>query len=134
MELRFRLSSFLVRWLALTALVMATYNPSGYSYYHWLFTPSGESLTAKYLIGSILSLVYLPLIVTVLRALGISISLLLISSLTALYFFITDFIPIDPSSIFLTMFVLISISAFLAIGISFAFVRQRLAGQVTAGV
>jgi hypothetical protein len=134
MELRFRLSSFLVRWLALTALVMATYNPSGYSYYHWLFTPSGESLTAKYLIGSILSSVYLPLIVTVLRALGISLSFLLISSLTALYFFITDLIPIDPASIFLTMFVLISISVFLAIGISFAFVRQRLAGQVTAGV
>jgi hypothetical protein len=32
----FTWASFFIRWLAITALVFATYNPSGYSYLHWL--------------------------------------------------------------------------------------------------
>ena len=35
---RFTASGFLLRWLFAVALVLLTFNPSGYSYYDWLFS------------------------------------------------------------------------------------------------
>ena len=32
----FGIQRFVTRWLAAMFLVLATYNPSGYSYYHWV--------------------------------------------------------------------------------------------------
>ena len=40
------LAGFLLRLVATTALVLATYNPSGWSYAHWLKTAFTAAITA----------------------------------------------------------------------------------------
>ncbi|MGY8695158.1 MAG: DUF6524 family protein, partial [Verrucomicrobiia bacterium] len=33
---KFDISSFIIRWIVCLFLVFAAYNPSGYSYFHWV--------------------------------------------------------------------------------------------------
>ncbi|CAK0775888.1 membrane hypothetical protein [Azospirillaceae bacterium] len=52
---------FLLRWLLSGALVFGTYNPSGYSYYHWLFTNDGNYLSLKVTVGLFIAGIYIAL-------------------------------------------------------------------------
>ena len=47
----FNASSFLVRWVLAMFLVFATYNASGYSYYHWVTGAGAENWPLKSFIG-----------------------------------------------------------------------------------
>src|ERR671918_2888629 len=70
----FTLASFFIRWLAITALVLATYNPSGYSYLHWLTAWQQEQLALKAAVGFIIAgLFWLMLVAAwlVLRLIGV---------------------------------------------------------------
>lgn len=50
---RFDLSSFIIRWIICLFLVFATYNPSGYSFFHWIGEADGWWL-AKIAVGALL--------------------------------------------------------------------------------
>jgi len=56
MSAPFTPSSFLSRWMGALFVVMATYNPSGVSYYHWLINMSDTRWSLKALVGLIMAI------------------------------------------------------------------------------
>lgn len=52
---------FTTRWLMSYFLLMSTYNPSGYSFYHWITSRDRDFLSIKVLSGMLLLTVYLAL-------------------------------------------------------------------------
>ena len=69
MSHHFNAISVLLRWLAALFGVFATYNPSGYSYYHWL-RQDGGSVSLRVLVGVALMIFYVVYLRATLRSLG----------------------------------------------------------------
>lgn len=126
----FTWASFLIRWLAVSALVFATYNPSGYSYVHWVAGWQGDYLALKIAVGLIIiGLFWLMAVATwlVLRLFGILMLLAIVLSLAATAWQL-GLVPTTSASI--QFLVLAAIATYLTIGVSYAHLRYRLTGQV----
>ena len=128
MSANFQLSNFVVRFTVALILVFLTFNPSGYSYYHWL---SQQVLPLPVLVlgGVILVIGWAIFLRATLRSLGIvgiglSVALLACLVWTAIYY---NLLTIG-STIFVYI-VLVIISAVLAIGMSWSHLRRRMSGQ-----
>jgi Family of unknown function (DUF6524) len=65
----FNAISLLLRWLVALFGVFATYNPSGYSYYHWL-QHDGGYVSLRVLAGVALAIFYVVYLRATLRSLG----------------------------------------------------------------
>ncbi|MDH5369665.1 MAG: DUF6524 family protein [Gammaproteobacteria bacterium] len=124
---------FLLRFLFALLLVLLTYNPSGYSYSHWLqnnFSNFGPLLAIAGISLIIGWVVYLR---ATLRSLGL-IGLIL----AVLFFSIILWLFIDWGWLALnnvtamSWVILILISAVLAVGISWSHIRRKISGQVDA--
>ena len=124
---------FLLRFLFALFLVLLTYNPSGYSYSHWLqnsFSNFGPLLAIAGISLIIGWVVYLR---ATLRSLGL-IGLIL----AVLFFSIILWLFIDWGWLALnnvtamSWVILILISAILAVGISWSHIRRKISGQVDA--
>ena len=61
---------FVARWLAALLLVLATYNPSGYSYYHWIGELEAGNWILKLLVGVVLAILYATFGLATQRSLG----------------------------------------------------------------
>jgi len=122
---------FLVRILAALALVLLTYNPTGWSYHHWVFA-SPEGFTAlKALPGALLLcgwVLYLRAALQSLGFLGFALSALVIGSIVWL---LAAQGWIDPSKpTVAAWFALISLGLVLGIGLGWSQMRRALTGQV----
>lgn len=128
MDRVFSYSSFFVRWLVAVFLVLATYNPSGYSYVHWLMEVSAALWPFKALAGLLLAVLYGLFGLATLRALGgAGIGLITLLSGAAIWVF-TD---LGLLAAFDTpMILLLVLANVLAVGVSWSHIRQRLSGQV----
>lgn len=124
---------FLLRFMFALLLVMLTYNPSGYSYSHWLqnsFSDFGPLLGVAGISLIIGWVIYLR---ATLRSLG-SIGLIL----AGLFFAAIIWLLIDWGWLGLnnvtamSWVILILISAVLAVGISWSHIRRKISGQVDA--
>jgi hypothetical protein len=125
----FSFGGFLARWLLAIFVVMATYNPSGYSYYHWIAGTDGGWLL-KILVGIVLVILFATFILATFRSLG-GIG---ITAWTVL-FAVTVWLMIDIGVIekltagtILTI-VLVVLANVIAVGVSWSYVRARLSGQ-----
>jgi hypothetical protein len=127
----FSYSSFFVRWAVALFLVLATYNPSGYSYAHWLLQFTVDLWAFKALAGLLLVVVYLLFGLATLRSLGwpgIAIATALSGALTWAFADLGVLDALGPMTPL--MIAMIVFANVLAIGISWSHVRQRLSGQV----
>jgi hypothetical protein len=130
----FTLASFFIRWLAITALVLATYNPSGYSYLHWLAEWQPQELALKAAVGFlIIGLFWLILVAAwlVLRLIG---TLLLTGIVLSLVVTVWQLglIPATPASV--QFLLLTTLATALTVGVSYAHIRYRLTGQVQSRI
>src|SRR5712692_9852739 len=66
----FGIQRFVTRWLAAMFLVLATYNPSGYSYYHWVSELDIGNWILKLLVGVVLAILYATFGLATQRSLG----------------------------------------------------------------
>src|SRR5271154_1818287 len=66
----FGIQRFITRWLAAVFMVLATYNPSGYSYFHWVSTPDVDDWVLKLLVGVVLVILYATFGLATQRSLG----------------------------------------------------------------
>ena len=124
-------SGFLLRFLVAAILVFSTYNPSGYSYYHWL-SENFSTPTPMLALGGVLLLIgwtiYLRATTRSLGAFGL---FLAAAFFGVLVWVVIDLDWIDPDSIEkLTWIVQAILSWVLAIGISWSHIRRRITGQV----
>jgi len=120
-----------MRLLVATVLVFSSYNPSGWSYYHWV-TKNLTNISPPIILAGIVLLIGWTIF---LRATGRSLGpfgLILAAAFfgTLLWMLIYyDMVPADSVTA-ITYIVLVILSGILAIGISWSHVRRRMTGQV----
>ena len=130
----FTWASFFIRWLAITALVFATYNPSGYSYLHWLLEWQQEQLALKAAVGLIMAgLFWLMLVAAwlVLRLIGV---LLLAGIAVSLSLTAWQLGLVPPTSASVQFLLLAMLATTLTFAVSYAHIRFRLTGQVQSRI
>jgi uncharacterized membrane protein len=129
----FNLLSFLLRFVAAAIIVLLTFNPSGYSYYHWLSEAIEKSaFSAEHAFtGVILLIGWTVLVRSAMRSLG-AIGLILASVLIGTFvWLIADYGVLDADSETSIIWIaLVCLAALLAIGMSWSHVRRRLSGQI----
>ena len=122
---------FLLRLLASFILVFSSYNPSGYSYYHWV-SENINSLTPMIALAGVLLLVgWTILLRATFRSLGPFGLLLAAAFLGVLLWMMIDWGWFDADSLTaVTYLTLVVLSGILAIGVSWSHIRRRITGQV----
>jgi hypothetical protein len=124
-------SGVLVRIVLAIALVLATYNPTGHSFYHWLTVPPGGITAVKALLGVFLLIGWVVCLRTALVALGWLGVLLGLALLAALAWVFVDMKWIElaqPAAI--AWVALLILGVILGLGLSWSLVRARVTGQV----
>lgn len=129
----FGFGEFAVRWVASLILVFATYNPSGWSYAHWVRnTMAGDGLGAMhFFIGAVLLACWTVLVVATKNSLGMLgtvIGALLIG--TALWVLVDVGLIRAGSGEAVVWLGLVAVATLLAVGLSWAHVWRRLSGQL----
>ncbi len=128
---QFNALSFLLRWVFALVLVFASYNPSGYSYYHWVGAGLQDMLPAKIFLGVVLLIGWVIYFRAAWNSLGV-IGLILASAFfgTLIWMIISwGVIPADSPAM-ITYIAEVALSAVLATGMSWSHIRRRLSGQV----
>lgn len=127
----FNFASFLGRLVAALVLVFATYNPSGYSYFHWVeqSLPAFDPLVA--FAGVVLLIGWVMFIRATARSLGLLGILLAAGFFGTLLWLVIDrgWLAADNLQL-ITYIVLVLLSAILAVGMSWSHIRRRLTGQL----
>jgi hypothetical protein len=120
---------FLWRLGAALLLVLATYNPSGYSLFHWV--AQSESLGAEhFVVGVIISIGWVILIAATKRSLNTLGMVLGVVLLAGLVWLLIDFGVLSLSSASaVTWVVLVCLATLLAVGLSWSHIWRRLTGQ-----
>lgn len=126
----FTTSSFLIRLLLALFVVFATYNPTGYSYVHWLANTSGD-VFSKFVVGLALLSFNIILLLTAYDALkrhGIIIVLANYGAIV-LWLHIADFISLWDGRTF-WMSLLVGLAAVHTAGLCYSLWIGRLSGLV----
>jgi len=124
---------FLWRWIAALLLVLATYNPSGKSYVHWVKNSfSGEGLEAlHYFVGVILIAGWAVFLIATERSLGALGSVIGAALLGTGIWLLVDIGVLHPDSTSsIAWLALIALATLLAIGMSWSHIWRRLSGQL----
>ena len=123
--------SFGLRWLFALLLVGLVFNPTGFSYYHWLADGGREMLPQKFIAGVVLligAIIYLRATWRSIGWLGISLVLALLGGLVWL---LVDMGWLDLGAADVVGWLTIVISStILAVGMSWSHIRRRLSGQL----
>jgi hypothetical protein len=126
----FGFQGFVIRWLMAMFLVLATYNPSGYSYVDWVSRLSGGDWILKLLVGIVLAILYATFGLATQRSLGRIGVAAWLSFFAAVTWLLIDVgvLRVTSSGAVVTL-VLVSIANVLAVGLSWSYLRARLSGQ-----
>ena len=131
----FRISSIVVRSLMVYGLLFAIYNPSGYSYFHWITDWSGEVsllswavyLLLKLSIGIVLFIISWTIVSVVYHGVG-RIGMVLLSLLTLTTTPIIWMLWRDSWGVQVVL--LIGVGLFFSIGVVYSNLRYRFSAQV----
>ncbi len=131
----FSSASFFRRLAASLALVIATYNPTGVSYYHWLRDAmagegTGELGPEHFVAGVLLIIGWVALFVAAQRSLGTGGLILGAALLGGVVWLLTDMGFVAVASVAaLTWVSLVCMAVLLAIGLSWSHIWRRVTGQ-----
>ncbi len=130
MSREFGFPSWAMRWLTGLFIVMGTYNPYGFSYYHWVTGHPGMT-ALKMMVGVALLILHIIAILAGTRSLGpIGIGLLTAFFASAAWVLIDRrLLDIEDPRVFqfIALFIL---STLYGTGLSWSHLRNRIAGQV----
>lgn len=124
------------RVLGALALVFATWNPDGFSYWHWALLPArtGGLATfgaAKALVGVLLLAAWVVLLQATRRALGVlGVVLAAAATSAVVWLLIEQHLASARTTTGLARTALIVLGVVLGIGLSWSSVRSRVTGQV----
>ncbi len=131
---RFTVQSFFLRLIFALVLVYASYNPSGYSFFHWakdaLF---GEALAISppFAMSAVILLIgwtiYLRATLLALGGLGLSLAFAFFA-IIVWWFIDLGLLSFDSISV-MTYIALFILAAILATGMSWSHLRRRMSGQ-----
>jgi len=124
-------AGFIVRMLLTLLVVFGTYNPSGYSYVHWIGMEDAGHWTLKLFAGTVLVfLIYTHVMATwrSMKLIGVAMVGLIHASMVWVLWDHGLLDLGDPTTVTLTM--LSAVAAILGLGFCWSLVRYRLSGQV----
>lgn len=124
------LGGFKIRLVFAIVLVLLTYNPSGFSFAHWLKTGFETDLPLKVLAGIVLVIGYVICLRATFRSIGVFGVLLIVALLGAIAWVLFDIgiLGVENPGV-LQWLSLIGLGIILGVGLSWSHVRRRLAGQ-----
>lgn len=134
MAQKFNSQGFLLRFIFALVLVYVTYNPTGFSYYHWakdVLIGDGIFLSPPFALVSIILLIGWTIYLrATFRSLGGFGLLLALAFFAIIIWWLVDLglLGINNVSVF-SYIVLFLIAAVLAVGMSWSHIRRRLSGQ-----
>jgi hypothetical protein len=119
------------RFLLALVLVFATYNPSGYSYFHWGIKNIADFNVLKLFAGVVLLIGWAMFIRATLRSLGPFGIALAVAFFGTLLWLVVDWglVPADTVEA-VTYLILFAASAVMATGMTWSHIRRRISGQV----
>ena len=122
---------FLIRFIAGLTLVYSTYNPEGYSYFHWVKNDFPAVTALQGFLGVLLLVGWAMYIRAALRSLGIVGLTLATAFFGTLLWLVVDvgLIPVDNIRA-ITYLVLTLLALVLSTGLSWSHVRRRVSGQM----
>ncbi len=129
---KFNFGSFFVRLIFSLILVFTSYNPSGYSFYHWVLKSLETGFEPLMVFSGVVLLIgWIVYLNATIASLGLVGLILAFAFFGSLLWMVIDwgFIPVDSVQI-ITYIVLSLLSLVLAIGMSWSHIRRRLSGQV----
>lgn len=133
-----RLGGIAIRALCALVLVFATYNPEGYSFFHWAIlpllgkaAPTAGPASLKFLSGLVLVGAWGVFLNATRRSIGLGGSLLVMALSGGVVWLLLDFGLVSAKSgRGITYAVLICLSMLLAVGMSWSHLSRALTGQV----
>lgn len=130
MAREFTAVGFFARWVFALALVIATYNPTQYSFVQWATNSSTQFGPLIALAGLVLLILWVIFLRATLRSLGLIGIALGAALFGCIVWLFVDLGWLDmESTAALTWVALVLISLMLAVGLSWSHVRRRLSGQ-----
>jgi hypothetical protein len=129
MNPRFSFSGLVIRFIAALFLVFATFNPSTYSYYHWVINKGETSLPLLLIAGIALLIGWVIFLRATMRSLGLIGVGLLLALLACLVWLAIDFNIVSLGSQVFVYIVLLICALVLAVGMSWSHIRRRMSGQ-----
>ncbi|AKH19457.1 DUF6524 family protein [Sedimenticola thiotaurini] len=127
----FNFAGFMIRWILALFLVFCTYNPSGYSWYHWLMGAENKIEPLLILAAVLLLIGWVIYVRATARSLGILGTLLALALFGTLVWALIYYQIISLSNTtLLSYIVLVILSAVMATGLSWSHIRRRISGQL----
>jgi hypothetical protein len=129
--MKFTPSSFGLRFLFSVILIFATYNPEGYSYYHWVAGVFPSISIEQAFVGVALVIGWVVYLRATLRSLGL-IGVILACAFFGLMLamlFKWEWISFEATKM-VAYVVEILLAVILAVGMSWSHIRRRLSGQM----
>lgn len=124
---------FLLRFMFALLLVMLTYNPSGYSYSHWLQNSFSDFSPLLGIAGISLIIGWVIYLRATLRSLGLIGLILAGLFFAAIIWLLFDWGWLGLNNVTaMSWVILVLVSAVLAVGISWSHIRRKISGQVDA--
>lgn len=135
MSRRFSWGGYFLRLLLAIAVVFATYNPTGLSFFHWVrdhaADASSQMLALMVLVGVLIIIGWVIFIRATYRSLGPFGTILAIAFFGALIWVALTMLPIPRDNIKLIVYlILFGLAGVLSAGLSWSHVRRRLTGQL----
>ncbi|MFV1983424.1 MAG: DUF6524 family protein [Thiohalomonadales bacterium] len=127
----FGLDSFVIRFIFALFIVFATYNPTEYSYYHWISESLAEFSVLKAFFGVILLIGWIILIRATLGSLGYIGIILGLTFFGLASWLIIDVFGLATNNFFMISFIIeIMLVSVLSVGVSWSHLRRRISGQI----
>ncbi len=127
----FSAGNFLVRLIIAVALVFATYNPSGYSWYHWLEKSNFAVDPIIILAGILLLIGWIIFLRATFRSLGVAGTILAAAFFGVIVWALIYYKWLSLDNLTAMQYVaLLVLSAILATGMSWSHIRRRMTGQL----
>ncbi len=131
-------AGLLMRVVGALALVYATFNPTGHSYFHWVVAPligmgepSGGSSALKFLAGMVLVIGWVVVLQATRRSIGLTGAVLALALCGGLIWLLVEQHVVAPSgSAAIAHIALVAIGLVLGVGMSWSLFSRRLTGQI----
>lgn len=125
-----KVSGFFLRLIFSLLLVFATYNPTGYSFFHWVYPLTEIQIPLKILAGLVLVIFYAIFLRATFRSIGlIGVFFAAALSATLIWLFVDQGWLTLENDATMQWILLSIVGVIMGIGISWSHVRKRLTGQ-----
>lgn len=133
-RIQFTWTNYLIRLGAAMVLVLATYNPHGWSYFHWAkdtFAAGFSEIDPLLALGGVLLVIGWAIFLRATsRSLGVFGTLLAAAFFGILIWLLVTWFPSLTDNVSITYLFLLGLAGVLSMGISWSHIRRRVTGQI----